>query len=65
MRRRRDATIGALRIGIDDEYEFVVHPRVTSEAATLFAGESKYVELRFADSCGFGAGAEALRYGPQ
>src|SRR3982751_2111120 len=34
-------------LGLIDEYEFVVHPRLAGHGPTLFAGLSKYVDLRF------------------
>jgi hypothetical protein len=32
-------------LGLIDEYEFVVHPRLAGHGPTLFAGLSKYVDL--------------------
>ena len=32
-------------LGLIDEYEFVVHPRLASHGPTLFAGPSKHVDL--------------------
>ena len=33
-------------LGLIDEYEFVVHPRLAGHGPTLFAGLSKYVDLQ-------------------
>lgn len=52
-------------LGLIDEYEFVVHPRLVGHGPTLFAGLSKYVDLRLVDRVEFGAGVVALRYEPK
>jgi dihydrofolate reductase len=49
-------------LGLIDEYEFVVHPRVTGHGPTLFAGLSKHVDLRLVSRLEFGSGAVAMRY---
>lgn len=49
-------------LGLIDEYEFVVHPRLAGHGPTLFAGLSKYVDLKLVDRIEFGSGAVALRY---
>ena len=51
-------------LGLIDEYEFVVHPRVAGHRPTLFAGLSKYVDLKLVSRREFGSGAVALRYVP-
>jgi dihydrofolate reductase len=48
-----------------DEYEFVVQPRLAGHGATLFAGLSKYVDLKLVSRREFGSGAVALRYVPR
>ena len=48
-----------------DEYEFVVHPRLAGHGPTLFAGLSKYVDLKLVSRREFGSGAVALRYEPR
>jgi dihydrofolate reductase len=48
-----------------DEYEFVVHPRLAGHGPTLFAGLSKYVDLKLVSRLEFGSGAVALRYEPR
>jgi len=52
-------------MGLIDEYEFVVHPRVAGHGPTLFAGLSKLVELRLVSRLEFGSGAVAMRYEPR
>jgi dihydrofolate reductase len=52
-------------LGLIDEYEFVVQPRLTGHGPTLFAGLSKYVDLRLVSRLEFGSGAVAMRYEPK
>lgn len=52
-------------LGLIDEYEFVVHPRLACHGPTLFAGLSKYVDLKPIGRREFGSGAIALRYAPK
>jgi dihydrofolate reductase len=52
-------------LGLIDEYTFVVHPRLAGHGPTLFAGLSKYVDLRLVDRLEFSSGAIALRYEPK
>jgi dihydrofolate reductase len=52
-------------LGLIDEYEFVVHPRLAGHGPTLFAGLSKHVDLKFVSRLEFGSGAVALRYEPR
>ena len=49
-------------LGLIDEYEFVVHPRLAGHGPTLLAGLSKHVDLRLVDRREFGSGAVAMRY---
>jgi dihydrofolate reductase len=51
-------------LGLIDEYEFVVQPRVVGHGPTLFAGLSKVVDLELVDRHEFASGAVALRYRP-
>jgi dihydrofolate reductase len=51
-------------LGLIDEYEFVVHPRLAGHGPTLFAGLSKYVDLKLVSREEFGSGAVAMRYEP-
>lgn len=52
-------------LGLIDEYEFVVHPRLAGHGPTLFAGLSKHVDLRLVGRREFGSGAVAMRYEPR
>jgi dihydrofolate reductase len=52
-------------LGLIDEYEFVVHPRVAGHGPTLFAGLSKYLDLKLVSRLEFGSGAVAMRYEPR
>ncbi len=52
-------------LGLIDEYEFVVHPRLVGHGPTLFAGLSKWVDLRLVGRLEFGSGAVAMRYEPR
>jgi dihydrofolate reductase len=49
-------------MGLIDEYEVVVHPRIAGHGPTLFAGLSKRVDLRLVSRVEFGSGAVAMRY---
>jgi dihydrofolate reductase len=51
-------------LGLIDEYEFVVHPRLTGHGPTLFAGLSKGIDLKLVSRLEFGSGAVAMRYEP-
>ena len=52
-------------LGLIDEYEFVVHPRIAGHGPTLFAGLSKRVDLKLVSRLEFGSGAVAMRYEPR
>lgn len=52
-------------MGLIDEYEFIVHPRIVGHGPTLFAGLSKYVDLTLTGRQEFGSGAVAMRYVPE
>ena len=52
-------------LGLIDEYELVVHPRVVGHGPTLFAGLSKLIDLRLVSRQQFGSGAVAMRYEPR
>lgn len=51
-------------LGLIDEYEFVVHPRVVGHGPTLFAGLSKPLDLKLVSRLEYGSGAVAMRYEP-
>jgi dihydrofolate reductase len=52
-------------LGLIDEYEFVVHPRLAGHGPMLFAGLSKQVDLKLVSRREFGSGAVAMRYEPR
>jgi dihydrofolate reductase len=49
-------------LGLIDEYEFIVHPRLAGHGPTLFAGLSKWVDLKLVSRLELGSGAVALGY---
>ncbi|HEY9016422.1 MAG TPA: dihydrofolate reductase family protein [Gemmatimonadales bacterium] len=49
-------------LGLIDEYELVVHPRLVGHGPTLFAGLSKPIDLKLVDRLELASGAVALRY---
>src|SRR5687768_3035337 len=51
-------------LGLIDDYEFVVHPRLAGHGPTLFAGLSRHVDLKLVSRLEFGSGAVAMRYVP-
>ena len=68
----RGLLVGGMRLplalaelGLIDEYEFVVHPRLAGHGPTLFAGLSKLVDLKLVGRLEFGSGAVAMRYEPR
>jgi dihydrofolate reductase len=52
-------------LGLIDEYEFVVHPRIAGRGPTLFDGMPKRVELKLVGRQEFASGAVSMRYVPQ
>jgi dihydrofolate reductase len=52
-------------LGLIDEYEFVVHPRVAGHGPTLFAGLPTYLDLKLVSRLEFASGAVAMRYEPR
>lgn len=52
-------------LGLIDEYEFVVLPRIAGHGPTLLAGLSKYVDLKLVSRREFSSGAVAMRYVPK
>jgi dihydrofolate reductase len=52
-------------LGLIDEYEFVVHPRLAGHGPTLFAGLSKHVDLKLVSRLELGSGTVAMRYEPR
>lgn len=54
--------VALTELGLIDEYEFVIHPRIAGHGPYLFNGLSKMVDLQLVDRKEFGSGAVALRY---
>ena len=52
-------------LGLIDEYEFMVHPRLAGHGPTLFAGLSKPVDLKLVGRLELRSGAVAMRYEPR
>ncbi|MEA2239929.1 MAG: hypothetical protein QOC81_4653 [Thermoanaerobaculia bacterium] len=52
-------------LGLIDEYELVVHPRLAGHGPTLFAGLSKHLDLKLVSRLEFASGAVAMRYEPR
>ena len=52
-------------LGLIDEYDFVVQPRIAGHGPTLLAGLSRYVDLKLVNRLEFASGAVAMRYEPR
>ncbi len=52
-------------LGLIDEYELVVQPRIAGHGPTLFAGLSKHIDLKLVSRLEFASGAVAMRYEPR
>ncbi len=52
-------------LGLIDEYEFIVHPRLAGHGPTLFAGLTKAVDLKLVGRHDYASGAVAMRYEPK
>jgi dihydrofolate reductase len=52
-------------LGLIDEYEFMVQPRLVGHGPTLFAGLSKPLDLRLVGRQEFSSGVVAMRYEPK
>jgi dihydrofolate reductase len=52
-------------LGLIDEFEFVVQPRLAGHGPTLFAGLSKHIDLKLVSRLEFASGAVAMRYEPR
>jgi dihydrofolate reductase len=49
-------------LGLIDQYEIVVHPRLAGHGPTLFAGLPKHIDLKLVSQQEFGSGAVVMRY---
>jgi dihydrofolate reductase len=52
-------------LGLIDEYELVVHPRIAGHGPTLFAGLSKHLDLKLVSRLELSSGAVAMQYEPR
>jgi dihydrofolate reductase len=52
-------------LGLIDEFEFMVQPRLAGHGPRLFAGLLKHVDLKLVRRLEFASGAVALRYEPR
>ena len=52
-------------LGLIDEYEFIIQPRVAGHGPALLAGLSKPLDLKLVDRQEFDSGAVAMRYVPR
>jgi dihydrofolate reductase len=52
-------------LGLIDEYEFIVHPRLAGHGPTLFAGLPKWIDLKLVSRLELGSGKVVLRYEPR
>jgi len=52
-------------LGLIDEYDFLVQPRLAGHGPWLLAGLSKYVDLKLVNSETFPSGRIALKYEPR
>lgn len=53
------------QLGLIDEYEFVVHPRIAGHGPYVLAGLSRYVDLELVHREELGEGSVVLRYRPR
>ncbi|MFL5564829.1 MAG: dihydrofolate reductase family protein [Gemmatimonadaceae bacterium] len=52
-------------LGLIDEYDLVVHPRIAGHGPTLLAGLSKYVDLELVNLKEYHSGTVAMLYKPR
>jgi dihydrofolate reductase len=52
-------------LGLIDEHEIIVHPRIAGHGPTLLAGLWKRIDLKSVSRLEFGSGAVAMRHEPQ
>ena len=51
-------------LGLIDEYELVLHPRIAGHGPTLFAGLSRRLDLKLVGRLELASGAVAMKYEP-
>lgn len=49
-------------LGLIEEYEFIIHPRIAGHGPNLFAGLSRMIDLKLVGRKEFASGAVGLRY---
>jgi dihydrofolate reductase len=54
--------LASAELGLIDEYELVVQPRLVGHGPTLFAGLSKRIDLKLVSRVELSSGAVAMRY---
>lgn len=52
-------------LGLIDEYEFVVHPKIAGHGPVIFAGLSTPLDLKLVSRMNYRSGAVAMRYEPK
>jgi dihydrofolate reductase len=52
-------------LGLIDEYEFIVHPRLAGHGPTPFAGLSRHIDLKLVRRLELSSGAVAMTYEPR
>ena len=57
--------IALAEMGLIDEYELIVHPRLVGHGPTLLAGLSKPIDLKLVSRLELASGAVAMRYVPK
>ena len=62
---RAAGSAARVELGLIDEYEFIVQPRIAEHGPTLFAGLSKQLDLKPVSREEFGSGSVAMRYEPR
>jgi len=53
---------GLTELGLIDQYDFTVHPRIVGHGPTLFAGLAKIVDLQLVDRAEHASGTVELKY---
>ncbi len=53
------------KLGLVDEYLFVIHPRIAGHGPTLFTGLPKHLDLKLISRREFASGAVAMGYEPR
>lgn len=53
------------KLGLIDEYEFIVHPRLAGHGPKLLKGLSQHIDLNLVSRVEFHSGAVAMRYEPE